>query len=44
MDGLNADDLMTVFVDVPSGELAMEAIGGQPVLNVAAARKRTLPN
>jgi tyrosyl-tRNA synthetase len=36
MDGLNADDLMTVFVDVPSGELAMEAIGGQPVLNVAA--------
>ena len=37
MDGLNADDLMAVFVDVPSGELSLEEIEAQPVVNVAAA-------
>ncbi len=36
MDGLNADDLMAVFVDVPSAELARASILEQPVLNVAA--------
>jgi tyrosyl-tRNA synthetase len=36
MDGLKADELLAVFADVPSTELAREQVVGQPVMNVAA--------
>jgi len=37
MDGLHADDLLDVFADVPSSELAAADVGGAPVVDVAAA-------
>jgi len=36
MDGLHADELLAVFADVPSTELARDQVVGQPVINVAA--------
>ncbi len=36
MDGLNVDELLAVFADVPSTELTREQVCGQPVINVAA--------
>ena len=36
MDGLHADELLAVFADVPSTELARDQVAGQPVINVAA--------
>jgi len=36
MDGVKADELLAVFADVPSTELAREQVVGQPVMNVAA--------
>jgi tyrosyl-tRNA synthetase len=36
MDGLKADELLAVFSDVPSTELARDQVVGQPVINVAA--------
>jgi tyrosyl-tRNA synthetase len=36
MDGLHADELLAVFADVPSTDLAAEQVCGQPVMNVAA--------
>ncbi len=34
MDGLNADELLNVFADVPSIVLRMDQVAGQPVVNV----------
>jgi len=36
MDGLNVDELLAVFADVPSTELTYEQVCGQPIINVAA--------
>ncbi len=36
MEGLNADELLTVFADVPSMELPFDQIKGQPLVNVAS--------
>jgi tyrosyl-tRNA synthetase len=36
MDGLKAEELLAVFSDVPSTELARADVVGQPVINVAA--------
>jgi tyrosyl-tRNA synthetase len=36
MDGLNANDLLAVFADVPSTELPFAQVAGQPVVNVVA--------
>ncbi len=36
MDGLHAEELLKVFADVPSTELARDKVCGQPVMNVAA--------
>jgi len=37
MDGLHAEDLLSIFADVPSMEMSVEKVSGQPVVDVAAA-------
>jgi tyrosyl-tRNA synthetase len=37
MDGLKADELLTIFADVDSAELSRDEVVGEPVMNVAAA-------
>jgi len=37
MEGMQADDLLAVFADVPSAELPRAEVEGQPLPNVAAA-------
>ncbi len=41
IEGVDADDLETIFADVPSGTLARDAVIGQPAFEVIAAAAMT---